>query len=282
IEITDSNATDSPHPARYLQYRLTLSDSETEVRRVRFFYRHTNAAPKITAIRVVTGGLGFEQFPLPPQQGSVDLEQLFRPSNNNSNSSSESRQQLRAFEKPGVVTIAWKARDPNNDQLRFCVKLRRAEDPVWKTIGDDLDAHFLSFDSNGMDEGFYQAKIIASDHLSNPIAEARTGERLSERFLIDNSAPEIEVGKIEISGKDATISISVKDEKSIITAAEYILDGSDPVSVFPEDGLFDSREETFKIELQNLSSGRRTLLFKVADEKQNLRIEPIVIEIGSL
>ncbi|HLS27027.1 MAG TPA: hypothetical protein VK041_00125, partial [Opitutales bacterium] len=205
IEITDSNPTDSPHPARYLQYRLTLSNSETEVRRVRFFYRHTNAAPKITAIRVVTGGLGFEHFPLPPQQGSVDLEQLFRPSNNNSNSSSESRQQLRAFEKPGVVTIAWKARDPNNDQLRFRVKLRRAEDPAWKTIGDDLDAHFLSFDSNGMDEGFYQAKIIASDHLSNPIAEARTGERLSERFLIDNSAPEIEVEKIEISGKDATI-----------------------------------------------------------------------------
>lgn len=264
-------------PARYYQYRLVFGSADAEVRRVRFFFRHANAAPVIAALRIVTTNLGLEKFELPPQQPTIDLDQLFRSSGPRSRSTPETRHQIRAYERPGTVTAAWQARDGNEDDLVYSVKLRQAPGGAWHTIGEEVRDPFFSFNGNGYPEGAHQVKVVASDRLSNPPGDDREARRVSEVFMIDNTAPEIEVSEVAVDGSTAAVRFRVVDQISIVAAADFILNGETPVAVYPEDGLFDSRGEGFHLNLNKLETGHHTLLIRVADEARNMRVRQVAI-----
>jgi hypothetical protein len=264
---------------RYFQYRLAFERAEAEVRRVRFFYRHGNAAPVISALRVLTADVGLERYLLPPQPPTLDLDQLLRNPRAQPGPGQEARQQLRVYERPGTITIAWQARDPNDDELVYTLRMRRTDAEEWSTIADEVRESFYSFNGNGLPDGDYQVKVVASDHLSNARGEGRTARRVSEVFIIDNTAPEIVVETVETEGRRARIVFSAADASSMIAAADYIVDGGDPVRLFPEDGIFDSRRERFVVEAEGLSPGPHALFLRVADEARNPRIHQVRVEI---
>ena len=56
---------------------------------------------------------------------------------------------------------------------------------------------------------------------------------------------------------------------SIIRSAEYILDGGEPVAIFPRDFLFDAGKETFQIELTGLNPGTHSLIVNTTDDRGN-------------
>lgn len=269
-EVDGSGFSELP-PARYFQYRLALR-GEAEARRARFFYTHANSAPVISALRVVTADLGLEKFQAPPQPPMIDLDQLLRNQRTPRPGRSEGRQQIRAYERPGTVTVAWQVRDPNEDDLIFTLGMKKAGAETWDIIADEVRDAFYSFNGNGLEEGQYQVQVLASDHLANPPGEARTAKRVSEVFLIDNTAPEIDVEEPEIERTRGRVSFRVTDGASIIAAADYIVDGGEPVRLFPDDGIFDAREERFTVWLEELSPGSRTLILRVADEAGNPRV----------
>jgi hypothetical protein len=266
-------------PGRYLQYRLDLSAPDAEVRRIRFFYRHANAAPVIQSLRAVTSHVGLERFELPPQQPAIDLDQFARDSGARSGQSTEPRQQIRSYERPGMVTGVWQARDPNGDDLVYTLKLRPAGNEEWDIISDDLRTNFYSFNSNGRADGHYQLKVIASDHRSNHPSEVRTARRVSDSFLIDNTAPEIRMEDVWVEGDLATVQFRAIDATSIIVMAEYSLNGGETVVLFPDDGIFDARDERFRVELGPLSPGRHSLLLQVVDEAGNRKVRPVALEV---
>lgn len=278
-QAVEENAADV-EPGRYFQYRLALKDGDVAVRRVRFFYQHANAAPVIAAVRVVIADLGLEQFEMPPQQPAVDLDQLFRGAGTYSPSESERRAQIRAYESPGAVTAAWQARDGNDDELVFTVQLRRAGDESWHTIAADLAEPFFSFNGNGYAEGSYQVQVIASDRRSNLSGTARETRRLSELFVIDNTGPEIAVDEVTTQGSSAAVVFGIGDETSMLAGADYVLDGAETTALFPDDGIYDEREEHFRLELDGLETGRHTLVIRAVDEARNSRVRQVTIEVG--
>jgi hypothetical protein len=112
-------------------------------------------------------------------------------------------------------------------------------------------------------------RVTATDLPSNTPETARTAEAMSEPFLIANAAPVLTVQSQ--SGKRETTEIIVKaaDPASVITSANYSLDGKEDVALLPEDMIFDSMNETFKIELKDLSKGKHSLLVRAQDEAKN-------------
>jgi len=65
------------------------------------------------------------------------------------------------------------------------------------------------------------------------------------------------------------VEISTEDSFSIIRSAEYILDGGNPVQIFPSDLLFDAGKETFRIELKGLQAGSHSLIVNATDDRGN-------------
>ncbi len=272
--------------ARYFQYRIFLesagegSNRPPRVDRTRLFYRKFNAAPVIEGIKKVPHEVALERVPASPQPPSVDLDQLFAEGQGNRAANRQERGgQMRVHERPGLATIAWKATDANNDILSFTLKIRGEEEERWTTLAEDLRETFFSFNTRGFDEGRYFAKVIASDHLSNPPGQARTASRESEAFLIDNTGPSVEVVEKRSDGNRFTARIDVKDRVSIIRDVRFYLNGGERRPLFPEDGFFDSRRETFEIELDELEPGHHSLIVVAEDESGNERVRKIHFDV---
>ena len=173
----------------------------------------------------------------------------------------------------GEKMAGWTAMDPNGDTLIYSLYYRGIEEENWKKLEEEVRKNFYRWDTTAFPDGYYLLKIAASDELDNPADRLLTCEKISEPFLIDNTPPE--VSEMEVMEK-MTIKGTAYDETSRILRIEYSVDGEDWVHIFPEDGIFDSKSETFKFILSSLSSGEHTVVVKAADSEGNVGAGKIV------
>ncbi len=258
--------------ARYLQYEATFSaESESSpqsagLRQVRVFYQTKNAAPTITSIRLIPKG--FQLLKAVSIPSPIDLKKLLNgKAIENNLDQPEARRQLRPLGEEGLLTVAWKAYDPNGDRLEYTVSLKGDRDEEWITMVEKLEDPVTTIDTKGLTEGYYRFGVSVSDSLDNHEDHALSTFRLSEVFLVDNTSPVLSIDDQDVSGGHATMAFTARDTHSVLQSAGYTLDGRPLRSALPDDGLFDSREETFTLEFSELSDGAHSLVFKVQDEK---------------
>ncbi len=287
----EAEATPSGHrvqspPARFLQYRLRPAGEEAraetseaiEVRRVRGFFRAPNEAPVITHLRVFP--VGFQLIRQEPDQTSADFDQLLRSSNPDRYfDGPRVRRQLRPVMETGHVTAIWRAVDPNENRLVYRVYIKPVEEPDWRLVAERLDDAFYSFNARGYDDGYYHFKIVASDLPDNDPDDALESTRLSPVFLIDNAPPRLSVTDKRVEDGAATLRIRAEDAHSILTRADYRLNGGERIALRPIDGLFDRREASFEIVLEDLREGMNTLTVEISDERENSSVLSLTIRI---
>lgn len=249
-------------PARFLQYQLTFSDPAASVRRVRAFARTANQAPVIAAVRVLPHA--FE--PMRPQASppTFDLRRLLdeRQVENLVRDPNAARQQFRHAPADGMITVAWRAGDPDGDDLRFRVSLRPEPAGEWLVVADDLAEPSITVSTRGLREGLYRARVEASDAVDNDPADALTTSRDSEPFTIDLTPPELNVE----SAGERRWRVTATDAHSLIRRAWYQVDGGTEVRLRPEDGVFDQRRETFLVDGTRWPVGAQTVIVAVEDE----------------
>jgi flavin-binding protein dodecin len=128
-----------------------------------------------------------------------------------------------------------------------------------------------------MPDGAYYLKIVASDAPSNPPAEALENSRESERFVVDNTPPELadlNAGAGESSG-ETRIQFTAKDSASAIARAEYSLDAGEWTLVYPAGRLSDAVVEKYEIPLRGLAAGEHTIAVRVYDRFENVAASKI-------
>jgi len=258
--------------SRYLQYAATLSaESEASpqsagLRQVRVFYQTKNAAPSITSIKLIPKGFQLiKAVSIPPP---IDLNKLLNgKASDNKPDRPESRRQLRQLGEEGLLTVAWKAYDPNGDRMEYTVSLKGDHDDEWITLAEKLEDPLTTIDTKGLTEGYYRFGVLASDFPDNREDHALSAFRLSEVFLVDNTSPVLSIDGPDMTSGHATMVFTARDSNSVLQSAGYTLDGRPFRSALPDDGLFDSREESFTLEFSELSKGAHSLVFKVQDEK---------------
>jgi len=269
--------------ARYLQYRVTFkrdaksANATAQLRRMRFYYQNQNAAPIISRIRVYTDGFGVTKMPTPQPETPVNLEQLLGSSPGGASAANSIlamvlRPPLKMTRSPGLCTVVWAATDPNQDHLVYSVAIRAESEEQWTTLVDKTEDTFFSFDTTGFREELYHVKITASDEPSNTPETARTADEISEAFLIDNTPPALTVKKQDVGKDHARIVVEAVDNTTVISSAGYSLDGKDEVALRPEDLIFDSTNETFVVELTDLSKGAHSLLLHAQNEAKNTSV----------
>ena len=115
-------------------------------------------------------------------------------------------------------------------------------------------------------------KIVATDKLSNPVGWEKTTEKVSAPFTVDNTDPD--VGDIHVEpNEDGTFKITcdVSDMMNLVQKAVYKIDNDEQWKViFPEDGIFDSKEEQLLLKTGKLPEGTHSITIRVTDRAQNV------------
>lgn len=305
-------------PARYLQYRLTLTAgpdrSTPAVQAVTVSYLPANRAPTV-AFQVPTGGEDWS----------------------------------------GVQTLKWQASDPDQDALAYAVEYSRDGGRTWQAVPEtvlqpgekkdgststsaptqptsrkpltvaqvtaELDRHpdlppalrqeildrtralnvesgqtqvapatsqprisretSRSLDTKRLEDGVYMFRVTASDAPSNWTDVASTSA-LSKEVVICNTPPVVFLLHATKSvRKDGVLSLECAAIQStvIVTAAQWRLDGGDWSAAAPVDGLADSRMERFLVTTPPMLPGKHTLEVQVFNSAGLSTTEKLALEI---
>ena len=255
---------------RYLQYKVQIEGSNNTLSRVRLFYQLNKAIPVIRRINIIPAG--YTLTSIKALKPVLDINRLTKGNlPDTPPPTPPPRRQLALDPEDGLFTAGWDAYDPNGDTLEFKVQIRKVPNEGWVTLAGRLDNPIHTFTTKGMEDGYYQVKVTASDRVSNPDKQAQNNFLVSSQFLIDNDAPQVRPGLKNPPPKGgAVVNITANDSFSVIRSAEYILDGNEAVSIFPKDLLYDSEKEEFQIELMGLDPGPHSIIITIKDDRGNL------------
>ena len=271
-------------PARFVQWKATLhgGSNPPDLSWVEMAYLPKNVAPQIGSIVMQNPGVrvtGFGQQAGPPQSAPVQLRIPAAPGSQGGQSQRGSESPR--FEPPPqgyaekrYQAVLWSAEDANDDELTYSVFYRGENEKDWKLLKDKLEQKFYSWDTNSMPDGAYYLKIVGSDDKSNPPTEALKAERVSERFVVDNTPPAItELASEPAPGAAGDPAVTVRfrasDSASSIVRAQYSLDASDWTIVPPVGGLSDSPVEQYSVTLRGIAPGEHTVSVRVYDQFEN-------------
>jgi len=157
-------------------------------------------------------------------------------------------QPLTAQKDKTAVTVRWMAHDDNGDDLMFAVWYRGVGEANWRLLKDKITEKAYSFDSALLPDGSYDVKVVASDSPVHTDAEALTGERVSEVFVVDTTPPVPGVlAATMVAGVPGKIhaTLEARDATSPIAHAEYSLDAGPWQYLEPVGKVSDSLTERY-------------------------------------
>ncbi len=174
---------------RFVQWKAVLRAGGS-VESVALNYLQKNVAPVVDEI-VVAPGARLTANPGAPNAATVQVS--FPPAAGTpaavTFSPDASSQPLTAQKDKTAITVRWMAHDDNGDDLMFSVWYRGVGEANWRLLKDKISEKAYSFDSSLLPDGSYALKVVASDAPVHTDAEALTGERVSEVFVVDTTPP---------------------------------------------------------------------------------------------
>ena len=260
--------------ARYLQWRAVLTATPTAspiLTSVTAAYLPRNTRPRVTSITVHPPGTVFQR-PFPTGEPEIagfrgDTPER-RAAAQAAGGGGAPTLGRRAYQK-GLLTFVWRAEDENRDELTYDVMYRREGETSWKPLNRALTDAILVWDTTSVPNGRYLVQIVASDAPSNSPTAALNGSMESTTFEIDNMPPAITVSSVRREGTSTIIAFEVRDADSAVQKAEYSLDGDIWQTVYPRDGIADSRSEQFELRLEG-DAATRGVIIRAIDALNNV------------
>ena len=271
-DLTTAEGSQVPNgDGQYIQWRAKFTTSDTAqtpiLKKVTLASVQTNIEPRFTSIEVDDGS------------GSGKQERGRRPSGGNlpppSGRGGDSGGSGNADDAPSKEwEISWKVEDANADTLEYTLYYKAVDESNWRLLKKELSKATYEWDITTVADGRYTLKVVATDKLSNPVGWAKSAEKMSMPFEIDNTQPSL--GEIQVTTNDDgtyRIACDVTDATSSIQKAVYKIDSDQHwKAIFPGDGIFDSKMEQLLLETGELTEGAHTITIQVTDRAQNMAV----------
>jgi sugar lactone lactonase YvrE len=237
-EQTDATAARALAPvARYVQYRVTLTTKDAQLtpslNDFTLRYQTVNQAPEIT---------------------SLDLPDLDATN----------------LDNPKKLKIRWSASDPNDDELTFTLYFKKDGWKDWVLLEESLDRKDYEWDTSGVPAGMYQVKVVASDRKDNSPEDCLSATRISAPVPVAHVPPTVTLKLAGFDGDRAVLEATASDPLVRLTEASFAVNGKKWASVFPTDGLFDSKTEQFRFQTDALKPGTHVVVLRVRDAAGNV------------
>lgn len=261
------NQISSPR-ARFIQWRAILKSGAggpSWMEDASLAYLPRNVAPEILSISSLPIGVGLQQvaqLQVDPNLESSGLD----PSLLGAVAQAAPR---RLFQR-GARSFQWQAEDRNGDTLEYAIFYRSLNENTFRLLKDKLRDNFYTIDGATLADGRYVVKIIASDAPDNPQGQALTGERLSEPVDIDNTPPAVRAGNNAAGPGSPRAVFEVMDATGKVKRADVSINGSPWTPVFPDDGIADSGNERYTVEIPSLGPGEHTISLRAFDGSGNV------------
>lgn len=240
---------------RFIQYRYVFSDRDNKLYDVSMYYRTINHAPQFDSLKVYAPRIlpdyvlpeGLNVYPVfntamyPEYEGNI----------------------MKTSQK--VIFCSWTALDRDNDMLMYNVymKNRYGYLPVKKGISEQYALIYV----DGFDQGEYELVVEASDSLSN--TDSGLTASISRRVYIDNTPPIITDARYEKN----MLTFKASDSNSFIDEMYYSVNGSEMKTVMPDDGIYDSNEESFTVNIRKQVNEDMLIAVYVLDRFGNIARE---------
>ncbi len=315
VPVTDSLWSAGSLIAQYLQYRLKLDPSPSgmlpSVNALQFFYVQRNAPPVLTSIKVEK--IGGEVVPptsqpqpsSTPPSGSAPPASRTDPSAGARPASPSGVQALVAAmasgraeipasspNQPPAATlgapsnsskfnVSWEANDPNGDKLVYRIEIKGEDETQWQTLEKEYSSTRYSLDAALFPDGLYRFRIIASDRQQNPEDVATSATILSRVVVIDNTPPNVSnLASKKLGAGRWQVRADAEDALSILASASYRLDGETTwYALLPEDGIFDSKKESFRFEVEpKEAKDEHVLHLRVMDREGNAHVAKLLLK----
>jgi sugar lactone lactonase YvrE len=273
--------------ARFIQWRATLtvdaankSGKPPQLDSVEVAYLPKNVAPRVSEIEITPPNY---KFPTPGSAASVVPQTLNLPPmgkaaiHNVTPAAAEGTSTPALQYAKGAIGARWVAVDDNGDSLIYTVEIRGAGETEWKLLKDKVHEKYISWDSTAFPDGEYRLRVTASDLPGNTKADALTGQLESQVLVIDNTPPRITGLAGTRNGNRMEVRWHAADTQSLITKAEYSVDGGEWMVIDPVTKLSDSRELEYTLTLTDIAPGEHTVAVRVEDEFENQSVEKVVV-----
>jgi hypothetical protein len=256
---------------RYLQFKVLLKTTSGRttptLAKLTAFYRQSNAAPIVTRLDL----LGPNEVLLKP----IDQDEIIWGQERRTTEAASGRRDEIKFamakrvERRGFQTVLWDADDENGDALTYAIWIKADGDRDWRLLEDRWNDVLYSFSTAHWPDGIYSLKIAASDAPSNPQGEEKKGEKTSPAFTIDNTPPALKNLKVEKADGALVVTFQAEDQFSPIKDARFLIRPGEWRVVQPEDGICDSRTESFKVRVPLPPGADNVLTIQVRDAVGN-------------
>jgi hypothetical protein len=235
--------------ARFLQYRVTLRTDDPAatpaLRDLTLRYKNANQAPEVSSLEV-------------PNLDAANLD------------------------NPKRLRFKWAATDANEDELTYSIYVKKDGWKDWVLLDDDLEKKEYEWDTTTTPAGRYQVKVVATDRRDNSAEEALTGERIGAAFVVAHVPPAVVITFKEMDGDAALLEATATDELVRLTSASFSVNGKRWVNVFPVDGLFDSKAESFRFKTEGLKPGTYVVVLRVKDAAGNTGSGDVVFTVPAV
>jgi hypothetical protein len=256
--------------ARFLQVRALFKAQSAKaapiLNRLTAHFLPSNAAPTITRLEL----LGPNEVYLKPPDLDEAIWGLERRRPEAGTKKDEIRIMMaKKVERPGFRTIVWDAEDENGDALIYSISLKREDEKNWRLIEDLWMDEIYAFNTGHFPDGMYSIKVAVSDGTSNPSEQAQRGEKTVGPLLVDNAAPEVKNLQAGREGGFLNVNFQAEDGFSPIKDVRILVRPGDWQVVFPEDGIADSKIESYKFKMPLPPGGDNLLTIIVRDMVDN-------------
>lgn len=248
-------------PAQYAQWKLVLSDGGSAAL-VSVAYRPENRPPVFASAQVDPPGKVYVRSI--SQLGDHLVREIHEkdspfPALAEAPSSSSPPQ---TYYLAGYRMVTWKVSDPDGDDVRVTVQFRPSQEASWFDLAKNVSDPYYVFDAQGLPDGTYRMRLIASDAASNPEGAAAATTLDLPAFVVDNTPPDVKVtqkapGRLEV----------VVTDNTAVQTTRVSVDGKPWQVLEPSGGTAGAGRRTYTFDYP--AKGAHWIVFQAVDPYRN-------------
>jgi WD40 repeat protein len=270
--------------ARFVQWKTVMRPGAV-IGGITVNYLPVNVAPVVDEI-VVQQGARLSPQSAPTPSSTVTITFPSTQSNSINFPSDPGTAPLTAQKDRTAITGRWAAHDENGDDMVFDVYYQGEDDQPWLLLKRNVTDRYLSFDTSSLPDGTYRLKIVASDSPSHSPGEALSGERVSDRFMVDTTSPTVSGFTAKLEGSAIHATLEAADTVTPIAHAEYSIDAGPWQYLEPVGALSDSLHERYDFRaalpspvegVKTTAASEHVLTVRVYDRRDNVVAAKILV-----